>query len=267
MAPDKRPVIAIMRPEGYLEESVKLARSYGFDTIAVPMIEIVDNLDSRFEGFVERVLGKLCDYVIFTSANGIKHTLSKIPEVERQDFIDALNSTNVIAIGPNTRKALLKAGIGDSGMPEVYSSNGLVEYLCKEVDGKTVDIARSSYGAPILVSGLENCGASVLETQVYTLTMPDGDEQKELIRSALEGKISIFAFTSSMMVRNFFSQADSIGAGEQIVNVLNNSLVAAIGIPTADTLRGYGVEVDIIPDKYIYEGILTGAKKLILDDK
>ena len=258
-----KPVLAIMRPESYIEGSVKFAESLGFEAVAVPMIEILDNADSGFDGFVGRVIGDDSDYVIFTSANGIDLTLSKIPDEKRDSFIGALKRTNTIAIGPNTQKALQKLGIDDSGMPDIYSSDGLVKYLCHDVSGKTIDIARSSYGAPILISGLENCGASVFETQVYTLGMLDGEKQKGLIELAISGKITVFAFTSSMMVRNFFANADTMGVCEKIVDVLNNSTVAAIGIPTADTLNSYGVEVGVIPDRYTFKALVNKVKEHI----
>ncbi len=258
-----KPKLAIMRPVSYTEKSVKLAESLGFETVAVPMIEIVNKVDNGFDSFVKRVVGGESDYVIFTSANGIDFTLLKIPDENRDPFISALKRTNVIAIGPNTQKALQKLGVKDPGMPEVYSSTGLIEYLCPNVSGKTIDIARSSFGAQILISGLEECGASVFETQVYTLGMLDGDEQKGLIELALSGKITVFAFTSSMMVRNFFANAKAIGAGEQIVDILNDSIVAAIGIPTADTLNSYGIEVEVIPDRYTFEDMVYKVKEYI----
>ena len=258
-----KPVLAIMRPVSYIGKSVKFAESLGFETIAIPMIEILDKVDGGFDDFVRRIIEGESDYVIFTSANGIDFTLQKIPDENRNSFIDALKKTNTIAIGPNTQKALQKLGIHDSGMPDVYSSGGLVEYLCHDTSGKTIDIARSCYGAPILISGLEKCGATVFETQVYTLGMLDGTEQKELIEFAVSGKITIFAFTSSMMVRNFFANADAMGVGERIVDVLNNSTVAAIGIPTADTLNSYGVKVGVIPDRYTFEALVNKVKEHI----
>ncbi|MGP8320772.1 MAG: uroporphyrinogen-III synthase [Methanosarcinaceae archaeon] len=258
-----RPKLAIMRPVGYMVESVKLAESLGFEPIAVPMIEIVDNVDNGFDDFIKRVIGGRSDHVIFTSANGIDFTLLKVLDEDKEIFINALKRINVIAIGPNTKRALQNLGIGDPGMPEVYSSAGLIKYLCPDASGKTIDIARSTYGAPILVSGLEECGASVFETQVYTLGMPDGDEQRGLIEFAVSGEITAFAFTSSMMVRNFFSNADAIGAGEQIVDILNDSIVAAIGIPTAGTLNSYGVKVEIIPDRYTFEDLVNEVKEYI----
>jgi uroporphyrinogen-III synthase len=135
-----------------------------------------------------------------------------------------------------------------------------VEYLCPDVKGKQIDTARSAYGSTLLISGLRDCGANVLETKVYTLTMPNGELQNELITKSLNGEIDVFAFTSSMMVRSFFDRAGSLRAGESIKEVLVNSLVAAIGLPTANTLKEYGVEVNVTPDEYTFKEILRVAK-------
>ena len=149
------------------------------------------------------------------------------------------------------------------GMPGVYSSKGLVEYLCKDIKGKNVDLARSVFGSNVLIEGLTRCGANVLETKVYSLFKPDGEEQKDLIRSALDGKITAFAFTSSMMVHNFFEVAKEIEAGNNILQVLNKSIVAAIGLPTAETLRSYNVNVSAIPEEYTFEEILKKIKNML----
>jgi len=94
-----------MRPATYLSESVKLAKSMGFNTITAPMIDLVDKTDANFKGFIERVMDGAVDYVIFTSANGVEFTLLKLNSPD--DFIDQLNKLEVVAIGPKTEKALL----------------------------------------------------------------------------------------------------------------------------------------------------------------
>src|SRR3989304_1352510 len=132
MNPDTIKVIAIMRPAGYLTESVKLARSMGFEPIIAPMIDVVDKTDANFKGFVERIMQLESDYVIFTSANGVEFTLLKMKHPE--EFIEQLNKTEVVAIGPQTRKALLKNGIHVNAVPDSFSSKGLVEYL-NDVNG------------------------------------------------------------------------------------------------------------------------------------
>src|SRR5665811_1295307 len=82
MAEEKRPVLAIMRPENYREKSEALARDYGFEPLYAPMIRLEGMKDEGFEPFVQRVLAGTSDYVVFTSANGISFTLEKFSENE-----------------------------------------------------------------------------------------------------------------------------------------------------------------------------------------
>jgi uroporphyrinogen-III synthase len=252
-----------MRPKRYLKDSVELANSMGFEPLAVPMIELEGMKDEFFDGFVERVMAEKSDYVIFTSANGIDFTLDKIPADEHDKFIDALNSTNVVAIGPTTRKALEDLGINVLGMPGVYSSEGLVEYLCSDIKGKVVDTARSFYGSTLLIDGLRSCGAEIHETKVYTLTKPESDDQSKFISKVLAGEVDVFAFTSSMMVRNFFEHAEDQVTRNEIIGIMNKSIVAAIGIPTARTIESYGVRVSVTPGKFTFEDILKKVLDLL----
>ncbi len=257
---EKIPVLAIMRPENYREKSEALAREYGFNPIYVPMIKLEAMKDQGFEPFVQRVLSGMSDYIVFTSANGITFTLDKLSENEKDNFIKALKRSRVIAIGPNTQKELLKIGIENPFLPGDYSSEGIVEALCPEVKGMTVDLARSAYGAKVLIEGLENCGATVYDTHVYTLSIPEGAIQKELIELTLAGEVDAFAFTSSMMVKGFMKHAERLEAGDTIKETLNKAVVGAIGTPTGDTLKKQGVNVNVIPDEFTFEALLKAIK-------
>ncbi len=251
-------VIAIMRPAGYLAESVKLAKSMGFDTIIAPMIDVVDKTDANFSGFVERVMRGEVDYVIFTSANGVEFTLLKLDEPD--EFIKHLNNAHVVAIGPMTKKALQKIGIRVSIIPDSYSSLGLVEHI-SGIEGAVIEIARSSHGAPELVEGLLEKGAVVHETQVYQIISPRDERHTALMKRALAGEVDIFAFTSSMMVRNFMGLAGEMGVKDEIIRVMNEKTVAAIGKPTADILSGFGIEVKVMPEQYTFEDLILECKK------
>jgi uroporphyrinogen-III synthase len=258
MNADIMKVIAIMRPASYLAESVKLANSMGFDAITAPMIDVVDKTDANFKGFVERVMDGEVDYVIFTSANGVEFTLLKLNEPEL--FIEQLNKCRVVAIGPKTKNALLKMGIKVSIVPESYSSQGLVEGI-SEITGAVIEIARSSHGAPDLVEGLKKKGAIVHETQVYHLINPRDERHAALVNRALAGEVDIFAFTSSMMVRNFMALADEMGVKDELIRIMNEKTVAAIGKPTADILSEFGVRVKVMPKQYTFEELLLECKK------
>ncbi len=260
MVEEKRPVLAIMRPESYREKSEAIARDYGFEPLYAPMIRLEGMKDEGFEPFVSRVLSGTSDYVVFTSANGISFTLDKLSETEKENFITALKKSRVIAIGPNTEKELIKIGIENPFLPGDYSSEGIVEALCPEVKGKIVDLARSAYGAKILIEGLEKCGATVYETHVYTLSIPEGAVQKELIERTLTGEVNAFAFTSSMMVKGFVKHAENLGAEKTMKEALSRAVVGAIGTPTGNTLKKHGVNVDVIPDEFTFEALLKAIK-------
>ncbi|MDD3043354.1 MAG: uroporphyrinogen-III synthase [Methanosarcinaceae archaeon] len=255
------PLLALMRPASYREKSEKIARAFGFEPVYAPMIRLEGIKDEGFEPFIKRVVEGSSDYVIFTSANGIIFTLDKLSESEKESFTESLKQRKILAIGPNTQRELEKIGISESFMPGDYSSTGIVEALGPEVKGKTVDIARSAYGAKVLVEGLRECGATVHETHVYTLGMPEGPLQQELIERTLAGEVRVFAFTSSMMVRNFLKHAEKAGAGETIKEALSRALVGAIGTPTADTLRNHGIKVDVVPDEFTFDALLAVLKK------
>jgi uroporphyrinogen-III synthase len=249
-----------MRPESYREKSEALARSYGFMPIYAPMIKLEGMKDEGFEPFVQRVLSEVSDYVVFTSANGITFTLDKLSNPEKEKFIAALKKNRVIAIGPNTEKELVKIGIENPFLPGAYSSEGIVEALCPEVNGKTVELARSSFGAEILIKGLEKCGATVYETHVYTLSVPEGEVQKELIERTLAGEVNAFAFTSSMMVTGFMKHAEKLNSEETIREALSRTVVGAIGTPTGKTLKKYGIEANVIPEEFTFEALLKAMK-------
>jgi uroporphyrinogen-III synthase len=257
---EKKPVLAIMRPESYREKSETLALEYGFTPIYAPMIKLEDMKDEGFEPFIHRVLAGMSDYIVFTSANGITFTLDKLSDDEKGNFITALKKHRVIAIGPNTEKELIKIGIDNSFLPGNYSSEGIVGALCPEVKGRIVDLARSSFGAKILIEGLEKCGATVYDTHVYTLSIPDGAVQKELIERTLAGEVDAFAFTSSMMVKGFMRHAERLGAEDAVKVNLSKAVIGAIGTPTGDSLKKYGINASIIPDEFTFEALLKAIK-------
>ena len=256
----KIPVLAIMRPENYRKKSEAIARNYNFRSIYAPMIKLEGMKDEGFDPFVRRVITETSDYVIFTSANGINFTMEKLSESEKNDLITGLKKNRVIAIGPNTEKELIKIGIDNPFLPRDYSSEGILEALCPVVNGKTVDLARSAFGTKVLTEGLEECGAMVYETHVYTLSVPEGVIQKKLIKRTLAGEVDAFAFTSSMMVKGFMKHAEMMGAGETITKALNRVVIGAIGIPTGNTLKQHGVNTTVIPEEFTFEALLKAMK-------
>jgi uroporphyrinogen-III synthase len=129
------------------------------------------------------------------------------------------------------------------------------------VKGAVIEIARSSHGAPELVKGLTDKGAVVHETQVYQIIRPKDERHTKLMEKALSREIDIIAFTSSMMVRNFMELADEMGVKKEIISILNEKTVAAIGKPTSGTLSGFGINVKVMPEHYTFEEMLRACRE------
>jgi uroporphyrinogen-III synthase len=253
-------VIAVMRPSRYIRESVSLVRSLGFDALTAPMIDFLDKKDLNFDGFVSRVLNGETDIVIFTSMNGVDFTLLKIDD--QDEFTQALNNIKVVAIGPKTKKALASRGIRVSLVPKDYSSEGILSIL-GEVKGKVVEIARSTHGAQVLVKDLISRGAEVHETQVYEIIRPWDGRQEKLLKSTLNSMVDIFPFTSSMITRNFMAGAEEMGIKEEVVKKINTKIVAAIGRPTAETLKEFGVEPKLVSEKSTFKNLIYEIKNFL----
>ena len=98
--------LAIVRPEKQLEDSKKIVESFGYRTLTATMVDIMPLRDSLWLDFLNELTKGTVDYLILTSANGVRRcvqlglTAASIPE-----------STHVVAIGPATRTALLGEGL------------------------------------------------------------------------------------------------------------------------------------------------------------
>lgn len=240
--------IAIFRAESQLDESVRLAERYGFIPVVAPSISLrALELPTYIDDKIDRA-----DCVVFTSSNGVE-IISR-----RSELLDLIRKKRVAAIGPKTAQALSDKGVNVDVIPEEYSSKGLVEALR---GFKKVLLLRSSQGSPALLEGLLSSGAEVEDVPVYEVKGSGDKRLDDLIRRA--ELIDIFAFTSGSTVRYLMRRAGEIGMEDHLRKTLDSALVVAIGPPTAEVLRKLGVKVDVIPERYTFEGMLEAAKREI----
>lgn len=262
-----KPVIAIMKPERYLKGSVELAQSVGFDTLAVPMAELSNIKDSVFDGFFSRVAKGEADCVIFAGPGEIEYTLKKIPYPIRPQFIESLSQRYVVAVNPETRESLEQEGVKVQAMPETYNMEEIAIYLQDYADEAVIDVVYGTPDSNKFTDSLRDFGATVFETRVYNLIDPDGEEQAQLIRTAMEGNIDVFAFTDPIIVHNFFDHAKRQGLDKSVAEVLNSSIVAAIGESTAYTLKLHKVKAGVTPENFTFEELLKASMQAYKNKK
>lgn len=216
--------VAIFRPEGHLQDSKEVLEELGFK------VRMKSLLEPQPTGNVPITD---TDIIIFTSSNGVRFALSEISPKN-------LYTSTICAIGPKTEEALKERDVPVDIVPDVHSSNGLIDALSLEAKKKKVEVARSTEGSDLLVKGLINSDAFVHETQLYKLAQPTLDEgELEKILNPSD----VFLFTSSLMVKNLLELAKDPTA---VKKELNDKFVGAIGAPTGKTLTRKNISVDLI---------------------
>jgi uroporphyrinogen III methyltransferase / synthase len=124
-------------------------------------------------------------------------------------------------------------------------------YEMRPLSGKTVVVTRSAEAAPQLAALLRDVGARALELPTITLAPPSdgGDALAAAVARLHAGAYAWAVFTSPNAVQRVFDvvpDTRSFGAVE----------VAALGPATAKALAAYRVVADLVPRRYVAEGLL-----------
>lgn len=69
----------------------------------------------------------------------------------------------------------------------------------------------------------------------------------------------MFAFTSSMSAKSFIDEAKKHYTDEEVEDMLDCAIIAAIGEPTKDTLEQMGVRVDVMPKEATFHALLQSV--------
>jgi uroporphyrinogen III methyltransferase/synthase len=123
--------------------------------------------------------------------------------------------------------------------------------------GKRIVVTRTREQAGELSRALSDLGADVIELPTIRIEHPE-DKQgfAELVTHAHE--YDWLVFTSPNGVERFF---DAFFATYPDARSLGNPRIAAIGNGTANKIREYRFTVDLIPEKFVAEGLIEAFKK------
>jgi uroporphyrinogen III methyltransferase / synthase len=123
--------------------------------------------------------------------------------------------------------------------------------------GKRIVVTRTREQAGELSKALADLGADVIELPTIRIEHPeDRLGFAELVTHAHE--YDWLVFTSPNGVERFF---DAFFATYEDARSLGNPRIAAIGNGTANKIREYRIGVDLIPEKFVAEGLIDAFKK------
>ncbi len=123
--------------------------------------------------------------------------------------------------------------------------------------GKRIVVTRTREQAGELSKALRDLGADVIELPTIRIEPPeDRQEFAELVTHAHE--YNWLVFTSPNGVEHFFN---AFFKAYEDARSLGNPRIAAIGAGTAAKIREYRFAVDLIPERFVAEGLIDAFKK------
>ena len=239
--------VLVTRPRDQAADLVDRLAALGADPIEAPMIRILPPED---DGPLRRAAEEpdVFDWIVFTSANAVDAFMAALLDGDRD--MRALKGPSLCSVGASTADHLAKYGIKVDLVPQEFKAEAVVAALAERVqlDGARVLIPRSDIGREVVAEQLRAAGSVVTEVVAYRTVLDDTQRESDpdIYRMLLEGRIDVVTFTSPSAVRNF---AKIYGA-EQTVDLLKDTIVAAIGPVTSEAAAQLGLKVTVQPSTY-----------------
>jgi uroporphyrinogen III methyltransferase / synthase len=254
--------VLVTRARQQSEEMTAMLEELGAKVIHAPMIEMqgpdswdaVDQSIHQLEGY---------DWIIFTSANGVKFFFHRLAQI-RSESLSEISQASVCAIGAATAKALELVGAKIDLIAANSTAEGLMQELLDRLGGSDAVgglrflLPRARLAREVLPDELTKLGAQVDVVETYQNVMPETDSQSILGLLQNEG-IDVITFTSSSTVHNF---AALIGKAH-LSELLQNSLIACIGPVTRASAEEYHLQNMIQPNRSTTEALVEAIVQAI----
>ncbi len=248
---DTRPLfgrrVLVTRPREQAAELVDLLTALGAESVEAPMIRIEPPEDA--EPLARAVDGASSfDWIVFSSSNAVGAFMTMLLDGTRD--VRALKGPKLCAVGTGTAEALARHGIKVDLLPRDFRAEGVVAALAERasLNGARVMLPRADIGREVIGDGLKAAGAHVTEVIAYRTVLQDSqrDDDPDVYKMLLEGRIHVATFTSASAVRNF---ARIYGA-DQAADLLRYTVVAVIGPVTAEAAEQLAIPVTIQPTTF-----------------
>lgn len=246
--------ILVTRPREQAGAFVRGLEALGAHVVVFPTVEILplaDNaaLDRAIRGLPEQ------DWLVFTSANGVRHFLARR---EALACTDSLSRLSIAAIGPQTARLLEQRGLAVSLVPDEYRAEGILSALGPErVRGRRFLLARVAGARDVLPETLRRWGAEVDVVEAY---------RNEPVREGAERLLEVLdrvdwvTFTSPSTVNAFMDLL--AGANAEFPADVR---VACIGPITADAARRQGMDVAAVAREYTISGLIQALAEATVE--
>ncbi len=215
------------------------------------------------------------DWLIFTSANGVKFFFARL--FEKGVDIRRLAGIKICAIGTKTAAAVNTFGIMVDLVPDEFNAEGLIEAFVKQearskehgarkekegvLSGMSILLPRAEKAREVFPEQVRALGGSIDVPATYRAVKPE-HHGKRLKRFLKEGRVTIATFTSAATLTNFREIM-----GDDADDLLKNVAIAVIGPVTAKAAETAGLQVHIMPKEATIEAMVEEIKRWALKKK
>lgn len=254
---DARPLfgrrIVVTRPREQAIDLIERLEGLGATVIEAPMIHIAppDDYEPLDQACAEA--GKF-DWIVFASPNGVDYFMRRL-QAGPGDLRE-LKGVRLCAIGPGTGERLTRYGIRVDLMPSECRVDALVTALrgTGSLKGARILLPRADIGRDVLAGELRRSGAEVREVTAYRMLLVDAEshEGPDVYRMLLDKQVDVVTFTSASTVKAFVQ----LYGAEPAADLLNSTIVAAVGPVTAEAAEQYNIHSTIVPQEYTIPGLV-----------
>ena len=259
---EKRPLfgrrIGVTRADEQADTQIDRIFELGAEPVLMPTLQIEppeswDSVDS-----VLRRIGEF-DWIVFTSANGVRSLLGRMWELGG----DArwLAKARLAAIGPSTAAALNEFQLRADVVPESYRAEHLAAALCPHVGGQRVLWARANRVRDVLRTELTAAGGQLEEIVVYhhrdVVTWLD-----EVNQRLIAGQLDWIGVSSPAIARNVVRLVP-----EAARTLLGGKIrIASISPVTSAVCQEISLPVSAEAIEHTWNGILSAIQRVEQED-
>jgi uroporphyrinogen III methyltransferase/synthase len=246
---DARPLsgrrVLVTRTREQSSELVAVLRELGAEAIEAPSIRV---LPPRSWRGLDRAVARLSsyDWVVFTSANGVRFFSSRIRDAR------AMGAAKVAAVGTGTAAALERIGVRADLVPPTFTTQAVGRAFPRGA-GRVL-VARADRAEPDLELALRAKGWRVERVTAYRIVSAAGLDPR-VRRMVVGGEIDVLTFASAATVRAFVRMLRGKPA--------RVSKVVCIGPATAKAARAAGLRVDAVAREHTIPGLAAAAAKAV----
>jgi uroporphyrinogen-III synthase len=167
-----------------------------------------------------------------------------------EKFFEALRKVSIIARGPKPVAVLREWKVSVAlAAPEPNTWHEVLQAIDDyklDLRGKHVAVQEYGVSNPELLEGLRERGAHVTPVPVYQWELPaDSAPLRAAVEEVIARQIDVALFTTSVQIHHLFQIAEQDSKKDALKASMERVVKASIGPTTSETLRSYGLLVDL----------------------